>query len=75
MILTRISWLILIFVVWLKAKTEDLVTADSNGNGQWGNNDPSVFEMTIGQGFQGEYQVTNGYGPLKAPKIMKVRFY
>ncbi|XP_023772625.1 probable glucan 1,3-beta-glucosidase A [Lactuca sativa] len=57
--------------LFLQAKTEDLVTADSNGNGQWGNNDPSVFEMTIGQGFQGEYQVTNGYGPLKAPKIMK----
>ncbi|XP_076947826.1 putative glucan 1,3-beta-glucosidase A [Bidens hawaiensis] len=58
---------------FLQAKTEDLVTADSKGDGQWGDNDPSVFEMTIvqSQKFRGEFQVTNGYGPLKAPQIMK----
>lgn len=56
---------------FLQAKTEDLVTADSNGDGQWQDNDPSVFEMTIVERLQGEFQVTNGYGPLKAPKIMK----
>ncbi|GJW68266.1 probable glucan 1,3-beta-glucosidase A [Tanacetum coccineum] len=57
--------------VFLQAKTENLVTADSKGDGQWGNDDPSVFEMSIAQRFQGEFQVTNGHGPLKAPQIMK----
>ncbi|XP_071710821.1 probable glucan 1,3-beta-glucosidase A [Rutidosis leptorrhynchoides] len=57
--------------LFLQAKTEDLVTANSQANGGWRNDDPSVFEMTIVQRLQGEYQITNGYGPLKAPKIMK----
>ncbi|XP_076890801.1 putative glucan 1,3-beta-glucosidase A [Bidens hawaiensis] len=56
---------------FLQAKTQDLVTADSKGDGQWGGGDPSVFEMTIVRILQGEYQVTNGYGPLKAPQVMK----
>jgi aryl-phospho-beta-D-glucosidase BglC (GH1 family) len=58
--------------LFLQAKTEDLVTVDSNGDGQWGDDDPSVFIMTFaGARLEGEYQVTNGYGPLKAPQIMK----
>ncbi|PWA46151.1 actin cross-linking, Fascin, Glycoside hydrolase [Artemisia annua] len=57
--------------LFLQAKTENLVTADSKGDGEWGNNDPSVFKMTILQKFQGEFQLTNGHGPLKAPQIMK----
>ncbi|XP_076947827.1 putative glucan 1,3-beta-glucosidase A [Bidens hawaiensis] len=56
---------------YLQAKTEDVVTADSKGDGQWRDDDPSVFELTIAQRLQGEYQVTHGYGPLKAPQIMK----
>ncbi|XP_022015752.1 uncharacterized protein LOC110939284 [Helianthus annuus] len=55
---------------FLQAKTQDLVTADSKGDGQWQDDDPSVFEMTIAQRLQGEYQVTHGYGPSKAPQIM-----
>ncbi|KVI07317.1 Actin cross-linking [Cynara cardunculus var. scolymus] len=58
--------------LFLQAKTEDSVTADSNGDGQWRDDDPSVFEMTKVETMRGEYQVTNGYGPTKAPKIMKV---
>ncbi|XP_024970883.1 probable glucan 1,3-beta-glucosidase A [Cynara cardunculus var. scolymus] len=57
--------------LFLQAKTEDSVTADSNGDGQWRDDDPSVFEMTKVETMRGEYQVTNGYGPTKAPKIMK----
>ncbi|KAL4557638.1 hypothetical protein LXL04_035823 [Taraxacum kok-saghyz] len=57
--------------LFLQAKTEDLVTADSHRDTQWEDNDPSVFEMTIIERLRGEYQVTSGYGPLKAPKIMK----
>lgn len=57
----------------LKAKTEELVIADvSNANG-WGDDDPTIFEMTIVATLQGEFQLTNGYGPNKAPEIMKVR--
>ncbi|CAA7387639.1 unnamed protein product [Spirodela intermedia] len=53
------------------AKSENSVTADSDGNGSWGNDDPSVFLMkTIGT-MRGEYQLTNGYGPIKAPAVMR----
>ncbi|KAM3688325.1 hypothetical protein ACJW31_10G140900 [Castanea mollissima] len=35
-----------------------------------GDNDPSVFVIIISGGLQGEFQVTNGYGPQRAPQIM-----
>ncbi|KAK3012743.1 hypothetical protein RJ639_008091 [Escallonia herrerae] len=56
---------------FLQAKSEVLVTADSKGDGAWGEDDPSVFEMTFRGGLHGEFQVTNGYGPETAPQIMK----
>ncbi|KAL8199942.1 hypothetical protein R6Q57_013510 [Mikania cordata] len=56
---------------FLQAKTENGVTADSRGYGPWRDDDPSVFEMTIVQKLEGEYQVTNGHGPLNAPQIMR----
>ncbi|XP_031101540.1 probable glucan 1,3-beta-glucosidase A isoform X1 [Ipomoea triloba] len=56
---------------FLQAKTEQLVTADSNGNEGWGDNDPSVFIMKNTGGLHGEFQVTNGYGPFVAPIVMK----
>ncbi|CAA6664438.1 unnamed protein product [Spirodela intermedia] len=37
----------------------------------WGNDDPSVFLMTTFGTMQGEYQVTNGYGPIRAPAVMR----
>uniref|UniRef100_A0A2N9ECL6 DUF7910 domain-containing protein n=1 Tax=Fagus sylvatica TaxID=28930 RepID=A0A2N9ECL6_FAGSY len=55
-----------------KAKTEELVTADFAGTSEWGDNDPSVFVLSTAGGLQGEFQVTNGYGPLRAPQIMKM---
>ncbi|XP_074262981.1 putative glucan 1,3-beta-glucosidase A isoform X2 [Silene latifolia] len=56
---------------FLQAKTQDLVTADYGGDGGWDDNNPSVFVMTILNGsLHGEYQVTNGYGPDKAPQVM-----
>lgn len=55
-----------------QAKSEVLVTADSRGSYGWGENDPSVFVMSIpSDPMQGEFQVTNGYGPKKAPEIMR----
>uniref|UniRef100_A0A5B7BU40 Uncharacterized protein n=1 Tax=Davidia involucrata TaxID=16924 RepID=A0A5B7BU40_DAVIN len=56
---------------FLQVKTEELVTADSKGDGGWGDDDPSVFVMTIAGRMQGEFQVTNGYGPVRAPQVMK----
>ncbi|MBA0761064.1 hypothetical protein Gotri_023763, partial [Gossypium trilobum] len=32
---------------------------------------PSVFKMTIVNTLQGEYQITNGYGPDRAPQVMQ----
>ncbi|PWA46152.1 actin cross-linking, Fascin, Glycoside hydrolase [Artemisia annua] len=57
--------------LFVQAKSEELVTADSKGDGQWGDTDPSVFNMSITEVFHGEYQVTNGLGALRASKIMK----
>lgn len=49
------------------------MTADAErGNDHWGDDDPSVFYITISGKLQGEFQVTNGYGPHKAPQVMKV---
>ncbi|XP_038984476.1 glucan 1,3-beta-glucosidase-like [Phoenix dactylifera] len=58
---------------FIQAKTDVLVTADYPGSTSWGDDDPSVFRMTIvaTPKLQGEYQVTNGYGPEKAPQVMK----
>lgn len=57
--------------LFLQAKTQDLVTADYAGDGGWGDDSPSVFVMTIVGTLQGEFQITNGYGPEKAPQVMK----
>ncbi|KAJ1392048.1 Glycoside hydrolase, family 5 [Sesbania bispinosa] len=56
---------------FLQAKTEEVVTADVSEVSGWGDDDPTVFELTITGGLQGEFQVTNGYGPIKAPQVMK----
>ncbi|KAL7245716.1 hypothetical protein ACSBR2_000949 [Camellia fascicularis] len=55
---------------FLQVNKEGHVTADSKGNGGWRDDDPSVFEMKIGRQFDGEFQVTNGYGKL-APRVMR----
>ncbi|KAL8486976.1 hypothetical protein ACS0TY_023605 [Phlomoides rotata] len=57
--------------LFLQVKTEELVSADYEGNGGWGDDNPSVFLLTISGRLQGEYQITNGYGPLLAPQVMK----
>ncbi|XP_057442579.1 probable glucan 1,3-beta-glucosidase A [Lotus japonicus] len=56
---------------YLQAKTEVLVTADVSHVSGWREDDPTVFEMRITGGLKGEFQLTNGYGPIKAPQIMK----
>jgi len=48
------------------------VTADISEVRGWKDNDPTVFEMTIAARLQGDFQITNGYGPTKAAQVMKV---
>ncbi|KAL0368803.1 UNVERIFIED_CONTAM: Glucan 1,3-beta-glucosidase [Sesamum calycinum] len=57
--------------LFLQVKTEELVSADYEGNGGWGDDDPSVFLLTTSGRLEGEYQLTNGYGPLLAPQVLK----
>ncbi|KAF6149181.1 hypothetical protein GIB67_026037 [Kingdonia uniflora] len=56
---------------FLQAKTEVLLTADYKGDTTWGDDDPSVFEMGFAGRMQGEFQITNGYGPIKASQVMR----
>ncbi|XP_062098221.1 probable glucan 1,3-beta-glucosidase A [Humulus lupulus] len=57
---------------YLQAKTEDLVTADhEEETSTWGDDDPSVFVMGFSGKLEGEFQVTNGYGPTRAPQVMR----
>ena len=58
----------------MQAKKEEVVTADVSLVNGWRNDDPTIFVMTIAERMQGEFQITNGYGPKKAPQIMKVSF-
>ena len=49
------------------------MTADYAGDSSaWGEDDPSIFVMKISGRMQGEFQVTNGYGPERAPQVMRV---
>ncbi|KAF8411497.1 hypothetical protein HHK36_004049 [Tetracentron sinense] len=57
--------------LFLQVKSETMVTADYGGSSSWGDNNPSVFVMTIVKTIRGEFQLTNGYGPDKAPQVMR----
>ncbi|XP_039157339.1 probable glucan 1,3-beta-glucosidase A [Eucalyptus grandis] len=57
--------------LFLQAKTPTSVTADYNGDTNWNDNDPSIFDINIVGGLQGEYQITNGYGPSTAPQLLR----
>lgn len=48
------------------------MTADFGESTSWGDDDPSVFVVTMVRGLQGEYQVCNGYGAEKAAEVMRV---
>nr|ADD09589.1 unknown [Trifolium repens] len=54
--------------------SESIVNAETvYEESSWEDSDPSVFKMTVLTStiLKGEYQITNGYGPDKAPKIMR----
>ncbi|XP_033512194.1 probable glucan 1,3-beta-glucosidase A isoform X1 [Nicotiana tomentosiformis] len=59
------------FFLEVQVKTEELVTANNGGNGGWGDDDPSVFIMKTSGKLEGEFQITNGYGPIIAPQVMR----
>ncbi|CAM0902535.1 unnamed protein product [Alopecurus aequalis] len=59
---------------FLQAHTDGSVTADFGEATTWGNDDPSVFAVTIVKGLQGEYQICNGYGKDKATQVMNVHW-
>ncbi|KAL5555977.1 hypothetical protein UlMin_038213 [Ulmus minor] len=56
--------------LFLQAQSETIVTADYEG-ASWNDNDPSVFQMTIVSTIQGEYQISNGYGPDRAAQVLQ----
>ncbi|KAK7385281.1 hypothetical protein VNO78_30996 [Psophocarpus tetragonolobus] len=56
---------------FVQAKKEDLVSADVSSVSGWRDDDPTVFVMTIAGRMHGEFQLTNAYGPTKAPQVMK----
>ncbi|KAL1357871.1 hypothetical protein HN51_009723 [Arachis hypogaea] len=57
--------------LFLQVQSETSVTADYAGT-NWDENDPSVFRLNdkVANQLQGEYQLTNGYGPARAPQVM-----
>ncbi|XP_068315828.1 probable glucan 1,3-beta-glucosidase A [Pyrus communis] len=58
--------------LFLQATSETQLTADHEGSG-WEDDNPSVFIMTIlsDKTLRGEYQITNGYGPDRAPQVLQ----
>jgi len=61
----------------LQVRTEERVTADyqCDQSDVWKDEDPSLFVMSFTKRIEGEFQVTNGLGPQKAHKVMRVRNY
>ncbi|XP_030535073.1 probable glucan 1,3-beta-glucosidase A [Rhodamnia argentea] len=57
--------------MFLQVKSLTEVTADNTGDMSWDDNDPCVFEMNTVGGLQGEYQLTNGYDPSDASRLMR----
>ncbi|KAL5555980.1 hypothetical protein UlMin_038216 [Ulmus minor] len=57
--------------LFVQVQSEKVVTADYSGSG-WDDSDPSVFIMTVlNNPPQGEYQLTNGYGPDRASQVLR----
>ncbi|KAL0439739.1 UNVERIFIED_CONTAM: putative glucan 1,3-beta-glucosidase A [Sesamum latifolium] len=57
--------------LYLQAVSGDSVRGDYGGSDDWSDQNPSVFQMSIVGTLQGEFQLTNAYGPDKAPSVMK----
>lgn len=59
--------------MYLQAQSQDQLTADFQGKPGWNDGNAATFEMNVvtgDNGIGGEYQLTNGLGPDKAPQVM-----
>ncbi|ESR41395.1 Mannan endo-1,4-beta-mannosidase [Citrus sinensis] len=56
--------------MFIQAISETRLTADY-GSSSWDDSDPSVFKLNIVSTLRGEYQITNGFGPDKAPQVLQ----
>jgi len=56
----------------MQAQCKDQLTTDFEGEPGWEGNNVATFEMTIVRTLQGEFQISNGYGPEKATQVLNV---
>eukprot|EP01018_Ginkgo_biloba_P020256 Gb_01370 [translate_table: standard] len=56
--------------MYMQAQSQDQLTADFQGEPDWDDNNAATFEMTIVGVMRGEYQLSNGYGPYRASKVL-----
>ncbi|CDP20281.1 unnamed protein product [Coffea canephora] len=57
--------------LFVQAPSGSSVVADYGDTSDWGDQNPSVFQLNIVNTLRGEYQLTNGYGRDKAPQVLK----
>lgn len=56
--------------MYIQAQCKDQLTADFEGEPGWDGDNAATFEMTIVRTLQGEFQISNGYGPEKAAQVL-----
>eukprot|EP00253_Pinus_taeda_P000728 PITA_00728 len=56
--------------MYMQAQSKDQLTADFEGEPGWDDDNAATFEMTIVGTMQGEFQISNGYGPEKATQVL-----
>lgn len=57
--------------MYLQANSKDQLTADFKGEPAWDGNNAATFEMSFTGHMQGEFQISNGYGPERAAQVLK----
>jgi hypothetical protein len=56
----------------MQAQSKDQLTADFKGEPSWDGNNAATFQMKFTRQMQGEFQISNGYGPKRAAQVLKV---
>nr|GEZ47036.1 probable glucan 1,3-beta-glucosidase A [Tanacetum cinerariifolium] len=59
--------------LFVQAKSKELVTADSKGDGPWGDKDPSVFNMSITENHWKKYIVEKDFDFIATSRLNAVR--
>lgn len=57
--------------MYLQAQSKDQLTADFKGEPSWDVNNAATFQMNFTRQMQGEFQISNGYGPNRAAQVLK----